>query len=120
VARRTVEFEAAEAISRIGAEREVTIVAEGQPAQTWQGNAATFTRFLRSMWPERPVPKIIDAPCTGARTPPSGDRVFLVYAGDNCYGVPVTRSIRREFHAVSILPPRKISDAYVLKTSGLD
>lgn len=120
VARRAVEFEAAEAISLLGAEREVTIVSQAQPAQVWQGNAATFTRFVRAMWPDRPAPKIADARCADAQTMNSADRMFLVYDGEHCDGVPVTRSIRREFRAVSILPPRRIRDAYVLGTSGLE
>ena len=72
------------------------------------------------MWPERTVPKISDARCAEARTMNSADRIFLVYDGGDCNGVTVTRSIRREFRAVSILPPRKVRGAYVLGTSGLD
>ncbi len=119
-ARRAVEFEAAEAISRLGSEREVTIVAQTQPAQAWQGNAATFTRFVRAMWPDRPTPKIGDARCAEAQTMNSADRMFLVYDAEHCDGLPVTQSIRRDFRAVSILPPRRIHDAYVLGMSGLD
>jgi hypothetical protein len=120
VARRAVEFEAADKISQVGRDRQVVIAAQAQPSQAWQGNAATFTRFIAAEWPHRASPFIVDASCGASGLENVTKQAVLIYPGDTCAGLPVSGHISRMFTMIEIVPPAIIKDGFSLGTVSFE
>ena len=104
-ARRSVEFEVVQQVSRLEPLRVVFFPTHAVPAQPWQSDAATMRRFIRAAWPERDPPDLRTVRCDELSGSIVAERpvAAVIYRSGDC--LDADRMISTQYAYLRLWPP---------------